>query len=287
MGTLPELRLLLLPRNLLHGAIKETILGSEFPNLCVIDLSQNGFTGPLPSEYFKNWSAMKRGDSNFSYLAGNFSYNMDNISRIHLYWYSMTIMNKGIDLFYGKIQRVFVAVDLSSNKFEGAIPNCIGSLQGLQVLNLSNNILSGGIPLSLRSLTRLESLDLSRNNISGRIPQQLVQLTSLSFFNVSYNHLTGPIPRGNQLNTFENTSYLGNSGLCGDPLTKRCGNSEPAATTNSSFEEQDSRSWFESNWMVVLFGYLGGLVVGAVIEHTVSWKHEWTRMTLWLKRRVL
>ena len=59
LGTLPELRLLLLPRNHFHGTIKETISGSGFPNLRVIDLSQNGFTGPLPSEYFKNWSTMK------------------------------------------------------------------------------------------------------------------------------------------------------------------------------------------------------------------------------------
>ena len=90
------------------------------------------------------------------------------------------------------------------------------------MLNISNNFLTGPIPSSLENLMELESLDLSQNKLSGEIPLQLLQLTFLAFFNASNNHLTRPIPQGKQFSTFENESYLGNTGLCGMPLTKKC-----------------------------------------------------------------
>lgn len=113
-------------------------------------------------------------------------------------------------------------VDFSSNKFEGKIPGTVGNLLGLSFLNLSDNILTGNIPSSVGYLTQLESLDLSRNQLSGEIPSTLAQLRYLAMFNVSHNHLTGPIPHVNQLATFYNSSYQGNSGLCGDPLSEKC-----------------------------------------------------------------
>ena len=136
-----------------------------------------------------------------------------------LYLYSMTLTNKGIKTEYLKIQDFFVAIDLSSNKFEGEIPKNLVNLQALHILNLSNNILTGFIPSSLATLTNLESLDLSQNMLVGEIPPQLMELTFLSFLNVSHNNLTGPIPQGKQFLTFQNSSFDGNVELCGSPLS--------------------------------------------------------------------
>ncbi|KAM7481231.1 hypothetical protein LguiB_005814 [Lonicera macranthoides] len=60
----------------------------------------------------------------------------------------MTLTIKSVKANYQKILNVFIAVDLSSNKFKGEIPNSIGSLKGLQSPNLSNNDLIE--PLSKR-----------------------------------------------------------------------------------------------------------------------------------------
>ena len=133
------------------------------------------------------------------------------------YWienqiYSFTMNNKGIEMVYERLQQFynFIAVDFSSNKIGGEIPEALGDLSGLVLLNLSNNILTGGIPSSLRKLSQLEALDLSHNNLSGKIPRELTDLTFLEFFNVSYNNLQGSIPNDKQFETFPNSSFEGN-----------------------------------------------------------------------------
>ncbi|XP_021724713.1 receptor-like protein 12 [Chenopodium quinoa] len=97
-----------------------------------------------------------------------------------------------------------------------------------QIYNYSITIMNKGT--SLANIRAIESLDLSQNKLSGKIPQELNELTSLEVFDVSYNHLTGPIPQGKQFNTFERSSYEGNLGLCGSPLSKKCGNSNAVSS---------------------------------------------------------
>ncbi|KAJ7968208.1 putative Leucine-rich receptor-like kinase family protein [Quillaja saponaria] len=134
-----------------------------------------------------------------------------------------------------KVQEDFTAIDISSNKFEGEIPNFIGDLEGLYLLNLSNNRFVGSIPTSLGSLAKLESLDMSQNKLFGQIPQELTRLTFLEFFNVSCNNLHGPIPREKQFDTFENNSFLGNLELCGNPLSKKCGSFDNSSSFTFTF----------------------------------------------------
>ncbi|KAA0059199.1 receptor-like protein 12 [Cucumis melo var. makuwa] len=113
---------------------------------------------------------------------------------------------------------------------KGEIPNLIGNLKRLQSLNLSHNALTGSIPSLVENMTQLESLDLSHNQLSGQIPQQHSQLDFLAVFNISYNNLSGPMPQDNQFNNVDNSSYAGNVGLCGDPLSKKCGDLKPPST---------------------------------------------------------
>jgi Leucine-rich repeat (LRR) protein len=191
--------------------------------------------------------------------------------------YTVTLANKGINLEYEKIQDVLRVIDFSSNRFEGEIPEVVGSLKGLHLLNLSNNGLNGHIPSSLGNLTVIESMDFSQNKLFGEIPPQLTQLYSLQYFNVSNNRLTGPIPHGNQFDTFENSSFGGNSGLCGNPLSKKCEAFQSAQTPPSHFEEnQSSESPFEFGWKVVAIGYACGFVIGAVIgQIVIARKYDW------------
>ncbi|KAL7225738.1 hypothetical protein ACSBR1_020991 [Camellia fascicularis] len=82
-------------------------------------------------------------------------------------YYSVTIMNKGLQMKLVRIITIFKAVDFSHNKFDGNIPISIERLIALRVLNFSRNNFTGPIPLSLVNLTELELLDLSQNKLSG------------------------------------------------------------------------------------------------------------------------
>ena len=85
-------------------------------------------------------------------------------------------------------------LDLHENALAGPIPESLGSLSNLQVLNLGGNELTAPIPEALGRLSNLASLSLSNNELTGPIPEVLVNLSDLQLLNLGTNALTGPIP---------------------------------------------------------------------------------------------
>ncbi|PHT97817.1 hypothetical protein BC332_33251 [Capsicum chinense] len=231
LGTLPNVMVLSLRSNKLHGPIKTSKTKGLFPQLRMIDISSNGFYGDLPTYLFENFQAMKKVDENMKtprYI-GDYDYKD-----------SITISSKGLSMELVRIFILYTIIDLSSNRFEGSIPSVIRGLTSLVVVNISHNSLEGHIPTSLGSLSELQSLDLSFNKLSGEIPRQLTSLTFLGFLSVPHNHLVGCIPEGNQFGTFPSSSFEGNDGLRGCPLSKDCGDhgQVPPPTIPSALDDQ-------------------------------------------------
>ncbi|GMN68341.1 hypothetical protein TIFTF001_037396 [Ficus carica] len=168
------------------------------------------------------------------------------VEEIVYYKYTVSVTYKGLEMELPKILDIFTYIDLSRNSFCGQIPEEVGNLRALYILNLSHNTLTGHIPSSMGKLRKLESLDLSWNNLSGRIPTQLQSLSFLSFLNLSFNHLVGLIPTGSQLQTFTADSYIGNEGLCGFPLIKNC--SDKVADPK---EDKHSNSGRKIDWTLL------------------------------------
>ncbi|XVF78876.1 hypothetical protein PTKIN_Ptkin14bG0172600 [Pterospermum kingtungense] len=249
LGTLPQLQVLVLRANCFHGQIIHSENEFDFSSLRILDLSNNEFSGFLTTSYFEGFkSMMNLSDVQMGYMR-NVQYYQD----------SIVVTMKGVDIQLERILKIFTTIDMSSNKFEGKIPEIVGKLTSLHVLNFSRNKLTGQIPSSFGNLAALESLDLSSNKLVGKIPMQLASLNFLEVLNLSQNQLVRQIPQGKQFNTFLNDSYEGNLGLCGFPLSKRCGPDEPPVPLGFH-EESDSA--FGLDWKFVLMGYGCGLVFG-------------------------
>ncbi|KAG8492733.1 hypothetical protein CXB51_010493 [Gossypium anomalum] len=276
LGSLPQLQVLVLKSNQMHGSLCVNSSRSSpfFSKIQIFDLSSNYFSGPLPVRYINSFKAiinLTKDASTMTYM-GVQDFNLS----IGSYSYSIGIVVKGQDITLNKIFVMWAIIDLSNNKFDGEIPKVIGKLRSLKGLNLSHNNLSGYIPSSIGSLTNLEWLDLSSNKLVGRIPRELLNLTALSTLNLSMNELIGCIPQGKQFNTFANTSYEGNKGLHGFPLSSDCNNNELPPPSNL-LEEGGSKSKIGFGWKVVLLGYGCGVVLGLGVGYVVfqTGKPKW------------
>ncbi|CAL4986520.1 unnamed protein product [Urochloa decumbens] len=251
-----NLRVLILRSNQFHGSLDYPKNGEYFPRLQTIDLASNNFSGNLHPQWFQWFKPMEKYNNTGQYY-----------TKVGLKETVITSY-KGLYMTFEEILTTVTSIDLSDNALEGTIPGSIGKLVSLRALNMSHNSFTGQIPRQLGGMTALELLDLSSNMLSGEIPEELTNLTFLSILNLSNNQLEGTIPRSRQFLTFENSSFDGNAGICGPPLSKQCGIPDTRAHPKSSSDNVD----------VVLFLFAGvgfGVGFAAAILMKQGWNRRW------------
>ncbi|KZV27559.1 receptor-like protein 12 [Dorcoceras hygrometricum] len=228
--------------NRLTGEIPAWI-GTQFSiSLLVLSLRSNAFYGDIPSSIcsLERIQVLALSSNNISGVIPNCIHFLKAMAKrptpfTLLYLTEMARQNPGEDAFSayrGLLDGVYFLwkgqevefvngltlvslIDLSDNDLGGIIPSEITELTGLIGLNLARNNLTGYIPQHIGHLRSLDILDLSGNHLSGGIPPGIGNLSLLGFLNLSYNNLSGRIPPG--LN-FDESSYIGNSLLCGRPI---------------------------------------------------------------------
>ncbi|PRQ20297.1 putative protein kinase RLK-Pelle-LRR-VII-3 family [Rosa chinensis] len=141
---------------------------TQVPNLTVLDVSSNSFSGVVPP-------------------------GIGNLSRLQ----ELKMANNS---FSGPIPQEIKqcsslsVLDLQGNRFSGEIPVFLGDLTGLKVLSLGENQFSGSIPPSFGNLTRLETLGLGGNNLTGAMPEELlIGLGNLTTLDLSGNRFFGEV----------------------------------------------------------------------------------------------
>ncbi|GMH14532.1 hypothetical protein Nepgr_016373 [Nepenthes gracilis] len=280
-----ELHVLNLRSNKLNGTLPSSF--GKFSRLEILDLNGNQLEGHLPPSLlrYQGLEVLDVGNNNFK---GTFPYWLrslpklqvlilhsnnfhDNLgaskakhpfSKLHI----LDLSNDGFNgTLPGSLLHSFKAM-MNSNETRGEIPGVIRDLVSLRWLNLAHNNFTGCIPPFLVSLSELESLDLSSYMLEGWILRELASLTFLEFFNVSRNRLVGPIPQGQQFDTFQNNSYLENLGLCGNPLSKKCGEEEEPSDALPRMDQNNNDTEYKGafGWVMVVIGYGCGTLVDAL-----------------------
>ncbi|CAB4267369.1 unnamed protein product [Prunus armeniaca] len=281
LKNISTLRVLVLRSNKFYGHIGCPEANGSWPMLQIIDLAYNNLSGEIAGTSLTTWKAMMV-DKDGSPVNFQFSYQPSSGSAtLDYYGDAVTITSKGSDMDLVEIRTFFTLIDFSCNEFNGSIPEEMGEFKSLYVLNLSCNAFTGEIPSSFGNMRVLESLDLSKNNLSGQIPPQLANLTFLSFLNLSNNQLVGRIPTSTQFSTFPNTSFAGNKGLWGPPLTA---DDKPGLLVPPpAWNESRRSSGHEINWDLIsveigfVFGF--GVAIGSLAFYK-KWRNWYYKATL-------
>ena len=197
LGRLTQLYKLNFSRNSLVSRIPVSVRNLQY--LGVLDLHSNKLTGPI-NNVFQIGNAFSDGSLTYIDLSDNY--------------FSTGIIQAGVGSQTG-IQYL----NLSHNFLGGRITTTIGRLKSLQTLDLSCNKLGFNLPEALANVSSLEKLKLQKNHFTGRIPVGFLKLKKLKELDLSDNLLAGEIPAGKPLTDFPQSSYSGNKGLCGKPLS--------------------------------------------------------------------
>jgi len=275
---LHQLIVLRMRANKFEGNIPTSMCNLSF--LQVLDLSKNNITGEIPQcfDHIVALTNLKFPRKIFEYFSF-VDYAENEVYEIDFFNDKEILAWKGSNREYGKILGLAIFIDLSCNQLTGEIPQSITKLTALASLNLSRNNLTGLIPKDIGHMKMLESLDLSRNHLSGRMPTSFSNLTSLGYMNLSFNNLEGKIPVSTQLETFDPSSYMGNSRLCGQPLTNLC-----PGDVISSTRSCDKHVTSEDEDKLIIFGFYVSLGLGFIIGFwgvcgtlviKTSWRHAY------------
>ncbi|KAL7194619.1 hypothetical protein ACSBR1_034947 [Camellia fascicularis] len=271
--------------NEFHGSIPTNFC--QLNNIQILDLSLNNISGTIPMclDNFLAMTQTQRFDPTI-YVIYDQTYTIRDGEEGYYsphYVLSALLVWKGREYEYKNTLGLVKSIDLSSNKLTGEIPSNITRLVGLVAMNFSRNRLTGPMPADIGDLKLLESLDLSRNQLSRGIPISLSNLNFLSHLDLSDNNLSGRIPLSTQLQSLDNSTFVGNPELCGAPLTKVCPGDEapqnpkgPDGTYGLDNQEDEdtfiTTGFYVSMGLGFTFGFCG--VFGSLILNR-TWRHAY------------
>lgn len=217
LSSLPLLEELVASNNRLDGSLDclepQRGANASLPDLSVLDLSFNHFTGTIPDFIFglRSLSSLILSSNCFHGPLSAGICNAYNATEIIMDGLSSSSACT-LDSFKPLLQGVFPKWFIS-----GSIPECIWSSMpqvstlhmsgnglvgtlgrlssfGLSDLNLAHNRLSGTIPSSFQHYGNFDKLDLSNNKLSGTLSSSFLVSNSQLMLNMSLNRLSGDIP---------------------------------------------------------------------------------------------
>ncbi|KAK8498377.1 hypothetical protein V6N11_069873 [Hibiscus sabdariffa] len=181
----------------------------NYSSLCVLDLSNNYLSPPVPAWIFSLGSLVSI-DLSGNAFEGVIPSSFQNISSLKFLDLSSNSFNSSLPVWLFSLKHVEF-LSLRGNFLQGKIPDSIGNLSSIRTLDLSGNMLEGPLPISLENLFTLRKLDLSNNNLDQEMSEILKVLfrccaDELESLNLANSNLSGHLT--DQLGQFKKLSYI-------------------------------------------------------------------------------
>uniref|UniRef100_A0A1J3K8V9 non-specific serine/threonine protein kinase n=1 Tax=Noccaea caerulescens TaxID=107243 RepID=A0A1J3K8V9_NOCCA len=206
-----------LSSNLLQGDIlgSSVFLQGAF-NLTSFNVSNNSFTGPVPSFICTTSPQLTKLDFSYNKFTGAISEAIGRCLRL-------TVLRAGFNSLSGETPKGIYNLSeleqlyLPANHLTGKIDEGITRLTKLTFLELYSNHLEGEIPKDIGKLFNLQSLQLHVNNLTGSVPVSLSNCTNLVKLILRVNRLGGTLSEID-FSRFQSLSVLdlGNNSFSGD-----------------------------------------------------------------------
>ncbi|MED6174363.1 hypothetical protein PIB30_068326 [Stylosanthes scabra] len=289
-GNLSSLLWLHLNNNSLHGEFLVSVINLK--QLLILDLGENQLSGTIPSWSVNMFSSLKILRLRQNMLSGSIPLKICQLSSLQILDISCNNLNGSIPWCIGNLWGMTLEAPTLSPpspfaesptttewKTEGVIEvmkgrelDYIRILELVVMMDLSENNLVGSIPKEITLLHGLISLNLSNNHLIGELPIMMGNMRSLESFDVSSNQLSGTIP---------SSIYADNPYLCGSPLPKKCGYSNPVHGSSGFEDDEDSKKDKLEKWLfyfVVAAGFATGFwgIIGT-LWFKKTWRHAYFR----------
>ncbi|XP_062011659.1 probable LRR receptor-like serine/threonine-protein kinase At1g53430 [Rosa rugosa] len=191
LGSLSSLNRLLLSANNFTGTIPESF--GNLKNLTDFRIDGSRISGKIPT-FIGKWTKLDRLDMQGTSMEGPIPSTISLLTK--LTQLSISDLN-GSSMHFPKLEdlKILKTLILRNCSITDSIPDYIGDMTNLKILDLSFNKLTGEVPTTLKNLP-LQYMFLTNNLLTGEVPSWI--LRNKYHFDLSYNNFSGSPPVGCQ-----------------------------------------------------------------------------------------